>query len=106
MAGHDYRVDDIYPEQIDEPPEEYIVTLSDAIRYEGAVMVKHFDAHVALATVDRSLRAHDHARKAEFQARDESFLAVQAIDHEVVFECTTPFKYVVIFGLLGDETRI
>ena len=75
-TGHVDGEDCVNPEQIDEPPEVEVVAFADAVGYEGTVVIKHFDAHVARPTVDGSLRPHDHAREAKLEPRHKSFLSL------------------------------
>ena len=106
MARDYNRVDNIDPKQINEPPKVYIVALSDAIRDERAMMVEHFDAVVARATMNRALRSEYHARVAELYASNVSFLTIEAVNHQVVLERASKLLGMCIFYLFRDEAGV
>ena len=101
--------DDVYdidPEEVDEPPEEDIVTFPNTIRDEWAVVIKHLNAHIAGTAVNRALWAENHARKTEFQAHNKCLLAIQSIHYQVVFKRSPPLFRVLIVRLWWNEAWI
>ena len=47
-----YRVDGINPNGIDKEPKVDVIALAYTVRYERAVVIKHFDTDIAGATVN------------------------------------------------------
>ena len=76
VTRHSNLEDNIDPEQVNEGPEECIVSLSDTIRNERTVVVKHLDTYITRPAMDGALGAENHASKAELEARNKSFLSV------------------------------
>ena len=69
-------------------------------------MVKPLHANITLATVDRSLWAHDHAREADLQSCDPGFLAIESIHHEVVLEIPAKSLSVLVIRLLRNKPGV
>lgn len=84
----------------------HIVSLANTVRYKWAVMVEALHTGITLPTVNGSLRSHDHAGEADFQPGYERFLAIKAIDNQVILKVSPEPQRVLIIRLFWDQAWI